>query len=319
MADRIMPSAPGLKTYKLRFFFGDLRLFTIDFRAHIERARFDPTVRAGGSISQKPDFPRGAEVVVRLSEPVSDSGPPLTFSRWGLRYLRNRQPTHFFELTGTFEDYVKGFSSKIRSNIQRRGRKLETLAQGKIECRSYGHPDTVDEFYQLARRVAERSYQERLLGIAIPDTDEFVEGLRRRALNDTFRGYVLLAKDQPIAYEYYAVEQDVIDAVYTGYDPDYAEGSPGIVIMYKAIERLFAERRFRYFDLGYGDGQRKKDFGRCEFLRADVLYVPWRVRPIVFVPAHFALDRLSKLAGVLLQNLGMRQRVRRLLRLRYAP
>jgi hypothetical protein len=319
MAERMLESAPGLKTYKLRFFFGDLRLFTVEFRAHIERAPFDPSAQAGISVSKKADFPRGAEVVVRLSEPVSDIGPPLAFTRWGLRYLRNRQPTHFFELTGTFEDYVKGFSSKVRSNIQRRSRKLEALAQGTLECRSYARRDTVDEFYQFARRVAARSYQERLLGIAIPDTDEFVEGLRQRAQNDTFRGYVLLVKDQPVAYEYYAVEHDTVDAIYTGYDPNYAEGSPGIVLLYKAIERLFAERRFRYFDLGYGDGQRKKDFGRREFLRADVVYVPWHTRPVIFVLAHFALDRVSRWSGFLLQHLGVRQRVRRLLRLRYAP
>jgi CelD/BcsL family acetyltransferase involved in cellulose biosynthesis len=46
-----------------------------------------------------------------------------------------------------------------------------------------------------------------------------------------------------------------------GYDPDHARLSPGTVLQMEALERLFAEQRYRWFDFTEGEGAHKAMFG----------------------------------------------------------
>jgi CelD/BcsL family acetyltransferase involved in cellulose biosynthesis len=293
---------------------GDVCLFRLRFRACISREPFDPGAEPISSLSETWDVPRDVRAILYGGRPIAERLPKVRTTSAAIRYIRNQRLTHYIDLCGTFQDYLKQFSAKRRGNIQREVRKLAAMSDGTMECREFRNPESMAEYHGLARAVAAKTYQEKLFGGAIPSTPEFLEQLRVRAREDAFRGYILTVKGEPISYVCLPIDDGVVDYQYLGYDPDYAEWSPGTVLLYLALERLFAEARFRYFNMSYGEGQMKKVFGRATFLQADVYFFRRTLWNAFLVHGHAAMDRLSTKMGVLLERLGLRRRMRKLLR-----
>ena len=63
------------------------------------------------------------------------------------------------------------------------------------------------------------------------------------------------APAEPIAFLYCPLEQGVLEYRYMGYDPDFAELSPGSVLLWQALEQSFADPACRFFD--FAGGERK--------------------------------------------------------------
>jgi CelD/BcsL family acetyltransferase involved in cellulose biosynthesis len=236
--------------------------------------------------------------------------PPLHSDKRGICYIRNQTSNYYVDLRGTFDDYLKAFSSKTRSTLLRKVRNIS----GMMECRCFRTPDEAVDFHKLAREVAAKTYQERLFDGAIPASADFVAKMLALARRDCFRGYTLSSNGKPVSYLYLPIENEVLIYGYLGYDSECANLSVGTVLLYMAIEQLFAERRFRYFDFTHGENQTKKLFGRASFLRADFYFFRWGVRNALAVYGHFLMDWLSGALGRTLDVLGLRQRMRKLLR-----
>lgn len=82
-----------------------------------------------------------------------------------------------------------------------------------------------------------------------------------RAEAGSMRCYLLFADGAPIAYLTLPVDGDTLVYAFLGFDPDWARLSPGTVLQMEALERLFAEDRYRYFDFTEGHGAHKAMFG----------------------------------------------------------
>ena len=296
---------------QLRYCVSDLCLFRIGFRATCQTRPFDPNALPVDTPPPLEGFPSGVDVLVRSGVPLARRLPALKAFRNSLCYVRNQVPNHYIDLQrGPFEQYVGEFSSKTRATILRKVRN----ASGAMQCRVFRTVDEALEFHALARRVAVKTYQEKLFDGAIPADEAFIARMRRLAERDCFRGYVLSDGDTPVSYLYLPVENDVLIYGYLGYDPAYAKSSVGTVLLFMALERIYAENRFRYFDFTLGHDQTKTLFGRGSFLRADLHYFRWGPRNIAAVYGHVLIDRFSALAGRYAEALGMREKVRKLLR-----
>ncbi len=221
---------------------------------------------------------------------------------------------YYIDLRGTFAEYLNGFSSKTRSTLNRKVRKLAAMEGGNMQCVAFRGTAEADEFHRLARQVAVKTYQEKLFDGAIPASPEFVMKLRELAAADRFRGFILLLKGEPAAYLYLPVQDDVLIYGYLGYDPAYSDWSPGTVLLFMALEHLFAEGRFRYFDFTYGESQTKRLFGRNSFLRADFYLFRWGPRNVAAVFLHILMDRGSSVLGRCLDAWGIRSAVRQFIR-----
>jgi CelD/BcsL family acetyltransferase involved in cellulose biosynthesis len=90
--------------------------------------------------------------------------------------------------------------------------------------------------------------------------------------------------------------------------------SPGTVLLYHALERVSREKRFRYFDFTQGEGQAKEIFGRASFLQADIYFFRWTLKNAVAIYGHAAMDWCSSGLGRAADALGVRQRLRKLIR-----
>ena len=68
------------------------------------------------------------------------------------------------------------------------------------------------------------------------------------------RAFLLFLAGEPVAYLYLPVSGRTLIYAYLGYDAEHAHLSPGTVLQMAALENLFAEKRFAYFDFTEGEG-----------------------------------------------------------------
>ena len=300
------------KLIRLRYCLGDWCILRLSFAAICQSAPFDPTAPEqpiSNPLSVHPD-----SVCTIFNHKTTGPLPRLSRVVGGFRYVRNQTECHYVPITGTFDQYLAGFSAKGRSTLKRKVRKLDEMAAGGLEFRVYSKSSEVAEYLRLARQVAVKTYQEKLFGGAIPDTEEFRARVLDLACGDRVRGYILFVNGRPISYLYLPITNRVVDYGYLGYDPAFTGWSPGTVLLYFAIRQLFEEESFQYLSFGYGKNQAKETFGRASFLRADLYFFPLRPQYLLAVWAHAGLDSFSSVLGRALEFLGIRRAIRRILR-----
>lgn len=185
----------------------------------------------------------------------------------GLRsFVRQLYPRSYAALDGDFEAYLQGFSAKSRATLRRKVRKLAPL-----DIRCFRAPDEMAAFHRDARAVSALSYQERQLGAGLPDGEAALAALRALAARDAVRGWVLYIGGAPAAYLHAPAEGETLLYAHLGYDPAFAQLSPGTVLQFEAMRQLMAERRFRWFDFTEGDGQHKRLWATASIDCADLL------------------------------------------------
>jgi CelD/BcsL family acetyltransferase involved in cellulose biosynthesis len=228
--------------------------------------------------------------------------------------LRGGRLRYYVEMAQGLDGYRKRFSSKAMYNLRR---------QRRIYCESVGvdsplvvarTPQEMKAFYDAAREVSRRTYQERLLDAGLPNHDDFHQRMMKGAAAGLVRGYLLQGKEQPMAFIYCQIEGEDVVCKYVGYDPSISKLSPGTTLLLLALEDLLAEGKFRYFDFEEGHADYKKQFSTGSVDCGSLLVLRKTVRNLAAVKLHVLVTRLSKRAGDLLDRWGIKQRIRRLLR-----
>lgn len=183
-----------------------------------------------------------------------------------LMLIRQRYSRRYADLSGDFESYFAGLSSNARSALRRKAKKLAAAAA--IEVRGYRTAPEIEVFHALALPLSRRTYQDRLLGAGLPaDPGEML----RLAAKDRARAWLLFADGAAIAYLYTPAKGDTLVYAHLGYDPEWAEHSPGAVLQIEAMKAIFAEKRFARFDFTEGDGQHKRQFATGAVACVDLL------------------------------------------------
>jgi CelD/BcsL family acetyltransferase involved in cellulose biosynthesis len=196
-------------------------------------------------------------------------------------FVRQRYQRRYAALDLGFEEYLGTFSSRSRSTLKRKVRKLAELSGGRLDVRCYRSADELGEFYRHARTVSAKTYQERLLSAGLPEGDEFVSEMHGLARRDAVRAWILFLDGQPISYLYAPAEGTTLIYAHLGYDPEHAALSPGSVLQYEAMRQLMEEGRFALFDFTEGEGQHKRLFGTGSVECVDLLLVRRRLRNLV--------------------------------------
>jgi CelD/BcsL family acetyltransferase involved in cellulose biosynthesis len=209
-----------------------------------------------------------------LTSLPAEALPAIAHARPGLTpFVRQRYRRWFANLDQSFEAYLAGFSAKSRSTLRRKVRKFAERSGGALDLRCYRTPAAIDEFHRHARAVSALSYQERLLDYGLPDGEAAVARMRELAARDAMRGWILFLDGRPASYLYAPSDGATLIYAYLGYDPEFADLSPGAVLQIEAMRQLMEERRFRLFDFTEGEGQHKKLFATGEVECVDLLLV----------------------------------------------
>jgi CelD/BcsL family acetyltransferase involved in cellulose biosynthesis len=183
-----------------------------------------------------------------------------------LAFVRQRYTRYHADLTIGYDAWWAGLSGNTRSSLKRKAKRF-----GSLDVRRYRTPDELEAFHALARGVAAKTYQERLLGAGLPDSTNFVREMLRDGAADAVRAWLLFLDGGPVAYLYCPIHHGVVLYAYVGHDPAQAELSPGTLLHLEAMRDLFAEQRFRLFDFTEGEGQHKRAFATGGTECADVL------------------------------------------------
>jgi CelD/BcsL family acetyltransferase involved in cellulose biosynthesis len=169
-------------------------------------------------------------------------------------------------------------------------------------------------FFQLAREVSKKTYQEKLLDAGVPDSEEFLREMEVLAGQNRVRAYVLFDSQRPVSYLYCPVENDVLIYAYLGYDPDYVKMSVGTVLQWLAVQHLFEESCFKAFDFTEGQSEHKRLFSTHEIQCANVIFLKKTLRNRSLVYSHLVMGKLSRWLGDLLETLGVKTRIKHFIR-----
>ena len=309
------PMGDTSRQHELKFLFGEFYLFSARFGA-LSAAQFsDGGCGTEAFVPSFRNLDREVEVVALNSVPVNGTYPRLALVGGALRYVVAQYPRYYVEVQGTFEDYLKHFSSKTRSTLRRKVRRFEELSKGAIYFREYRTSQELEgEFHPSAIQLARRTYQHRLLGAALPDSQDFIERMKELAARDQVRAYLLFHEGKAVAYLYCPAEGGALHYAYLGYDPGLAEWSCGTVLQYLALERIFAEGKFGVFDFTPGEGEQKKLFGTVMKRCADIHYFRLTLRNAALVGIHVMLGVASRQTVRFLDRIGLKRGIKRVLR-----
>lgn len=304
-----------LRPVTFRFQLSDWTLFTasLPLQVRVEELTndFEPVARPLPPASP-PEA--GSQGYCIRNLPIATKQSVLTNTENYLCYIPLQYPHCYIDLGWTFEQYVGKFSSKTRSTIQRKIRKYKEHCGGELPWKNCPEPRDVPEFFRLARGVSGLTYQERLLDVGLPDSEAFMQESLALAAEGRLRAYILFHGDRPVSYLYCPGKDGVLVYAYLGYDPDYHFLSVGTILQWLAIEQIFNERRFRFFDFTEGLSSHKRLFSSHQRLCANVFFVRRTVTNSLLIHSHLLMDRFSKWLGEILERHGLKAKVKKLLR-----
>mgnify|MGYP003631952095 CR=1 FL=1 len=229
-------------------------------------------------------------------------------------FVRQRYQRSYASLEGGFDAYMAGFSAKSRSTLRRKLKKLAERSGGTLDVRACRTAEEVEAFHRHARTVSAKSYQERLLNAGLPDGEEALAEMRDRARRDAIRGWLLFLDDEPISYLYAPAEGETLIYAYLGYDPAYAEYSPGTVLQLEAMRDLMEQGRFRLFDFTEGEGQHKRQFRTGTLECVDLLLLRPSLANLLVGHALNGFDRTVAIAKTAARGLRVEKLARAFLR-----
>lgn len=143
-----------------------------------------------------------------------------------------RSPVKSLEGIADCDALLKGYSKSLRTRIKRAMNKLDKTGNYRI-CITKPTPDTIDECLTVAIELESRSWKgQEGVGIFDPATRPFFVALSRRlAERGALLFTTLLLEEQPIAYRYSFVEQDIVYDYNFAHLEQYAALSPGRILL----------------------------------------------------------------------------------------
>jgi hypothetical protein len=300
---------------RLEYLLGEFPLFVVKFPALEFDAHF--TSLTTNLDETRPPFAKFSpkvEAIFIRSHPIDGELPRVDYSPQAIRYIPAQYRRYYVDLRGSFQEYLGKFSSKSRSTLQRKVRKFSEFCGGEVRWREFSRLDEMEEFYSLAREVSKKTYQEKLLNFGLPEGEDFKREMFDLAAGDSVRGYILFSGASPIAYIYCPVRDGILFYNYLGYDPEFRDWSPGTVLQYLVLERLFSEAKFKMFDFTDGEGPHKEFFSTGNTWCADVYFLRRTMRNLLLLRLHSGLKTLSGRTVKALERLGVKSRIKKFIR-----
>ena len=221
---------------------------------------------------------------------------------------------HYIDMTLGHDGYLAQFSGKTRSTLRRKQRKLAEECGGAYRFEEFRTPAEVESFIARALPLSAMTYQARLLDAGLPETGEAQAELLALAAEDKLRCFLLSAGTTPIAYLALPIRAETLVYAWLGYHPDWARLSPGTVLQMEALERLFGEQRYRWFDFTEGDGAHKALFGTASVQCSSFILLKPTIANRALLSARSGFDSTIAATKTIAEKSGALAKVRGLLR-----
>jgi CelD/BcsL family acetyltransferase involved in cellulose biosynthesis len=305
----------------LKFRWGEFVLFRYTLPALVCHENFLEVPPALSLQAPEPELElHGLDAAFVRSCPLSGVLPRLSQAGPFIRYLSTQYRHYYVRRQGSFEHYLAAFNPRTRATILRKVRKFESICGSENGFREHTTPEQIAAFWPLARQISARTFQERMLGQGLPDDSRFRMTIDTLAQANRVRGYLLVAGSRPVSYVFGPIiDNRILLYDYVGYDSAFAKLSPGTVLQYYIIRRIFQEGHVAIYDLCVGEGEHKRVFANGFKECADILYLRANAKTHALVTTHFLLQRLSSLFVTLLDELHCKAAVKKMIRSRFRP
>ncbi len=160
----------------------------------------------------------------------------------------------------SYEEYIRHHKTpKSRKNLRRNDRQLVSRFDGNVELRRITGFRGLDAFITEAVRITEAGYQGALgAGFGSPTIQHPI--LATAACEGRLRCYLLMARGEAIAFKTGVVDDGVYHLHSTAFLPQFADVSPGQVLLVRVLRDLAADG-IRALDYGLGDARYKQVHG----------------------------------------------------------
>jgi len=302
------------ETFALPFRIGEVTLFQVPLRVLKWRRHF-LEIAPETSPGPPPRLPTDTcTIAVDTSRPIVSRLSRFSIVDDCLRYVTWQYSRQYVRLGGDFAAYEAAFHRKTRATLRRKVRKFAGVRE-EPDFRVFRSSGEMIDFWEDARCISARSFQERFLGQGLPDSEAFRKEVAAAADRGDVVGWILYSENRPVAYTLgQSVAPGVIQYGHTGYDPEYRALSPGTVLQYLVIRFLFDEAKFEVYDLCVGEAEHKRLFANEDQLCADVMFFRKTPLNIVLATAHFGLAWINEAIIGVLDALHLKQGVKKALR-----
>jgi CelD/BcsL family acetyltransferase involved in cellulose biosynthesis len=301
---------------RFRYQLGEVQLAARHVEIAVDTSVFlERPVDGGAHVPPADVLGSGVPCVMVLSQPVAAPLPLVTTFGGCIRFAPHQYKRSTILLEGTFEDYMKRMPPDRRRQLQKKQRKFKEACGGELRVRVATTRDELERFHREALPLAAKTYQERLFAKGLPKGEGFLADLRARAAEGRARGYLLDGPSgEPMAYLYAQRDGQLVYYDYCGYDDAHAKLSPGVVLQLAVLEDLFASHPGHIFDFGEGETRHKETFGTEAMHCADLYFFPKTARGLELFLGQAAMHGISRGAVAVLAKLGVKEKVKRLLR-----
>ena len=297
----------------LKFYFGDWCIHIENLMGAIALDYFLKLPERPPQTAAINHWTPGVEVLYMPSHPIDGRLSKIELTPRTIRYVPSQYNRYYIDIDGDFSQYLKKFSSKTRTTMRKHLRRYVENCGTSQYFREYALPEEMDEFYRLARNVSRVSFQEKL-GVGLPASDEFRLELLKLARRGLVRGYILFMFDRASAYQFCRVNGDCLTLELCGYDPEVRHLSPGSILTFLILERVFTGRAFRRMDLGTGDLPYKAFYSTGIRQCANIYYLHCTIRNAGIILAHSAVRGVWWCIARSLDLVGVRARLKKRIR-----
>lgn len=295
------------------FTLGSRRLLAVPRRLGVWSFSLEDVLAAGPGAALPAPPPAGPDGLRLLSAPII--ALPAILSRFPGLIAGARQDyrRHYIDMSLGFEGYMARFSGKTRSTLRRKARKLAEETGG-YTITAHRTPAEIEAFLGHALPLSARTYQARLLDAGLPDTPTARRAMLEAAEAGRMRCFLLHAGGEAIAYLSLPVIGQTLVYAHLGYDPAAARLSPGTVLQMDALETLFGEGGYRWFDFTEGEGAHKALFGTHSAACASLMLLNPSLANRALLGARAGFDALVSESKALAEKSGALGSIRSLLR-----
>jgi CelD/BcsL family acetyltransferase involved in cellulose biosynthesis len=197
--------------------------------------------------------------------------------------------------------FVMSLSRSQRSKLRRKYKKILNRFAGKMQIRCSVSLADLRPAISHMEEIARKTKQRRVFGSGFFDTPQICEQMVVAAERGWLRIYILYLEEKPVAFWMGTLYDRCLQADYVGYDPSWAEFSPGIVLFLTILEDL-RDEDIKTVDLGRGDIQLQQCFADLRRVESRVQIYASTLRGIKLNLLGTATHRMTNCAKFLLRR-----------------
>ena len=303
----------SVKRHRLRFCVGGRLLVEAAtpaafLEAPVETITASPAVLVG-AIAAMPSY---IEAAILPSVPVTDATLPQVAG--AIVSCPSRHEHYMVDFTPGEAAYRARWNRKHRHELDRKKRRFAEATGNNHAFRVARTPSEVEAFLSGIARLAETTWQARLLHLQLETGKESRARYLEVAREGRARAYELDIDGRPVAFGWCDAAGDRLRYRFTGYDPEFSALSPGVILLDRMISDMFEDGSYRILDLGYGDAQYKREFANLSLHCASYFAFRDNYRNRALLAAYHYSNAVSDWMARCVDRAGLKTRLRQALR-----